>query len=246
MVLLVLAGCQDSGPFALDGDVEKGPAFELFDGGWAAVHANGLSGFPNLLHNGGFEAGFSEGWIPLAPAFPPPNVSTWTVTAAAANNGAFGLRGSVVGALGLEPFILLQRSVDLPDEATIKLAWSHRYRNFSGPPIWSSTLYKVQLVVPGDPLPVTVWDGADLGAPAVSGGGATPSYERVEVDISGLRNTSGIRLIFVAQTPDEFSLDLDDVEIFVVPGGGDPNPVDFTALTVTDAKVKIHKKRKKD
>ena len=66
------------------------------------------------------------------------------------------------------------------------------------------------------------------------------------MDISGLRNTSGIGLIFAAQTPDEFSLDLDDVEIFVVPGGGDPNPVDFTALTVTDAKVKIHKKRKKD
>lgn len=55
MVLLVLAGCQDSGPLGLEGDVEKGPAFELFDGGWAAVHANGLSGFPNLLHNGGLD-----------------------------------------------------------------------------------------------------------------------------------------------------------------------------------------------
>ena len=170
---------------------------------------------------------------------PTPDIPRVAGPSEASNNGPFGLSGSVAGG-----FIFLTQNVDLPDEATIKIAWSHRYENSSPVPIWSVALYKVQLVVPGVALPVDLWNGADLSAPPVSGGGTTPSYERVEVDISVYRNTNEVGLIFVAQSPDQFTLDLDDIEIYVVPGGGDA--VDFTGLTITDAKVKIHKPKKHD
>ncbi|GMR14356.1 MAG: hypothetical protein BMS9Abin29_2607 [Gemmatimonadota bacterium] len=82
LIVLVLAGCQDSGPFGLVEPIDDGQ--EAFDlkalidaarkverpvappwnpptievGGPAAVHA----GFPNLLANGGFENGDFSGW----------------------------------------------------------------------------------------------------------------------------------------------------------------------------------------
>jgi len=66
LIVLTLAACQDSGPLGLDKDVEESPAFELFSGGWAAVTENGPSGFPNLVHNGGFESGtFAPEWSTL-------------------------------------------------------------------------------------------------------------------------------------------------------------------------------------
>lgn len=228
LIVLVLAGCQDSGPFGLDRNFEKGPEFELFDGGWASLHV----GFPNLLTNGGFEDGLLTGWTAL-----PPSPLNWEVTSEAANSGSFGLSGR-------GEFLLLRQPVNLPD-ATIKLSWFHRYENTSAAPIWSSTLYKVQ-VVGGDLGAVTVWDAADLGAPPVSGGGAVAAYEQIEVDISFMKNTSNVGLVFVAEAPDEFFLDLDDIEIYVVPDGGGAVDVPFLEFGVTDAKVKLKKKSDKD
>lgn len=101
MVLLVLAGCQDSGPFGLDGDVEKGPAFELFDGGWAAVHDPSRP-----VHNGGFESGF------FAPE--------WTATI---TGGGVGLWK--IGAKDLSPVLpAADHSEDLPNSGLVGVSAS--------------------------------------------------------------------------------------------------------------------------
>lgn len=263
LILLVLAGCQDSGPFALDRDFEKGPEFELFDGGWAAV-LEGPSGEPNRVVNGGFVdspsfAGWTETTTPVAVG----GFAAWSV-------GEFGpptflalphpesLDASdppdLVGATmtGLNVDTRLTQSIDLSGViagSTITLAYKNRFKSFAPPPIFPSGWeagshdYRVEVGPAGGPATVLFQASRD-GAPFFSGGGtaATAFYVPESFEISEFAG-SIVELAFIMEVGPPMIVDLDDVLIFVVPPAGDDGPVAFDDLTITDAKVKLKKKK---